>query len=187
MPAGPDDPSLPTGFDAITFVAGSVTIDKDVFANGGGAIATALNINSGTEPFPGHGAYTSSIMAVNSGSYNTGTNQFELNVDFSYSIFGQDSSEPGVDLSGIAIYQAAADFGTDTGNDYFENVVKPLAQAKGATGAVFMSGTGQLTTLGFPINATVVALEGVVQGGEGRRHRNRFGAHMFSGVSKLEE
>lgn len=160
-PIGPDDPSLPTGFDAITFVNGNLTIDKGVFASGGGPIVTTMDITSGTEPFPGHGAYTSTITAVNSGTYNAATNEFSLNVDFEYTIFGSDSAEPGVDLTGTAIYQAAEDFGTDTGNTYFETVVKPLALAKGATGAVFISGTGQLTSLGFPINATIVALEGV--------------------------
>jgi hypothetical protein len=160
-PIGPDDPSLPAGFDAITFVNGSVTIDKGVFASGGGPIISAMNITSGTEPFPGHGAYTSTVTTVNSGTYNTATNEFSLNVDFEYTIFGNDSAEPGVDLTGTAIYQAVEDFGTDTGNTYFETVVKPHALAKGATGAVFISSTGQLSSLGFPINATIVALEGV--------------------------
>jgi len=159
QPSGSDDPALPTGFDAITFVRGTVAIDKNVFVNGGGPIVASMYINSGTEPFPGHGPYTSRATAVNSGTYDPVTHQFSLNVDFQYTIFGAQSSEPGVDLTGTAIYQAAADFGTSTGNDYFENVVKPLALAQGATGATFIDGTGQLTSLGFPIKFTVVALE----------------------------
>ncbi|MBT8062472.1 MAG: hypothetical protein HKO64_02015 [Xanthomonadales bacterium] len=161
QPFGPADPAMPAGFDAITFVNGAVTIDKGVFASGGGPIVSALTITSGTEPFPGHGAYTSTITAVNSGTYNQLTGEFTLNVDFSYTINGSTSNEPGVVLTGTALYQEAADFGTDTGNTYFEGVAKPLAQAKGASGVVFMTGTGTLTNLGFPINATIVALEGV--------------------------
>ena len=159
-PSGPNDSAIPTGYDAITFVKGAVTINKTVFANGGGAIVTALDITSGTEPFPGHGAYTSSIAAVNGGTYNTANHQFTLNVDFQYLIAGNVGMEPGLDLAGNAIYQASADFGTDTGDAYFENVVKPLAMAKGASGAVYIAGTGQLTQLGYPIKFTVVALEG---------------------------
>lgn len=159
-PAGPDDVALPDGFDAITFVNGTITIDKGVFASGGGPIVTALDVSSGTEPFPGHGAYTSTITAVNSGSYNPATGEFTLNVDFSYTIMGQPASEPGVVLTGTAIYQASGDFGTDSGNSYFEDVAKPLAQSKGASGVVFLNATGTLTNLGFPIRATIVALEG---------------------------
>lgn len=160
-PSSPVDPSLPTGFDAITFVNGTVTVDKGVFASGGGPIVSALNITSGTEPFPGHGAYASTITAVNGGTYNQVTGDFTLNVDFSYTINGSTSSEPGVVLTGTAIYQEAANFGINTGNTYFESIAKPLAQSRGASGVVFMTGTGTLTNLGFPINATIVALEGV--------------------------
>jgi hypothetical protein len=158
-PFGPQDPNLPPGFDAITFVEGSVAVDVGVMTSGGGPIVSALNITSGTEPFPGHGAYTSTITAVNSGTYNPATGEFMLNVDISYVIFGNLSTEPGVTLTGTAIYQDSADFGTPTGNTYFDSVVVPLAQAAGANSAVFISGTGTLTSLGFPINATVVAFD----------------------------
>lgn len=161
QPFGPDDPALPTGYDAITFVRGTVSINTDVFANGGGSIVNSMYINSGTEPFPGHGAYTSRVTEVNSGSYNPATKEFSMNVDFQYTILGSVSSEPGVDIMGTAIYQAAADFAISTGNDYFENVVKPLALSQGATGATLIDGAGQLTTLGFPIKFNLVALEGL--------------------------
>lgn len=157
--SGGQDPNIPTGFDAITFVEGTVIIDEAILVAGGGPIVSALNITSGTEPFPGHGAYTSTVTAVNSGTYNPGTGQFTLNVDFSYTINGSTASEPGVTLTGTAVYQAAADFATPTGNAYFDNVVKPQAQAAGAASAVFMTATGMLTNLGFPINTTVVALD----------------------------
>ncbi|NND43812.1 MAG: hypothetical protein HKN58_00715 [Xanthomonadales bacterium] len=157
---GAQDASIPTGYNAITFVDGTVDVDTAVMTAGGGPIVNALNISSGTEPFPGHGAYTSTITTVNSGSYDAGTQQFTLNVDFSYNINGSVSNEPGVTLTGTAIYQEAADFGTPTGNTYFDNVVVPLAQAAGAASAVFITGTGNLTNLGYPISATIVALEG---------------------------
>ena len=49
-PEGPDDLNLPTGFDAITFVNGNVTIDKGVFAAGGGPIVTSMNITPVQSP-----------------------------------------------------------------------------------------------------------------------------------------
>jgi len=156
---GPGDPSLPMGFDAITFVQGTVTVDLDVAANGGGPIVTALDITSGTEPFPGHGAYTSTITAVNDGTYNPATGAFTLDVDFKYTIGGNMGAEPGVELTGTAIYLESGDFGTPTGNAYVDNVAVPLAQSQGASAVLFITGTGTLTSLGYPINTTVVALD----------------------------
>lgn len=155
---GSSDPALPTGYDAITFVQGTVTADTNVLANGGGAIVTDLNVTSGTEPFPGHGDYTSRITAVNGGTYNAQTGAFTLDVDFSYTIFGNTSSEPGVNLSGTAFYRTAAQFGSPTGNSYMDNVVIPLAQAAGAASVLFVTGSGQLTGLGYPISTTIVAM-----------------------------
>lgn len=157
---GGQDAAIPTGYNAITFVDGTVDINVDALTNGGGPIVNALSVASGTEPFPGHGPYASFITAVNSGSYDTGTRQFSLNVDFSYVFQGAMFSEPGVTLTGTAIYQAAADFGTPTGNAYFDNVVVPLAQAAGAASAVFITGTGALTNLGYPISTSFVAFQG---------------------------
>ena len=158
-PAGAQDPALPTGYDAITFVNGTVTADLNVLANGGGPVVTALNITSGTEPFPGHGAYTSTISAVNSGTYNPATGDMTLNVDISYTIFGNVSTEPGVVLTGTAIHRTSAEFGTPTGNAYVDSVAVPFAQASGASDMLFLTGSGSLTNLGFPINATLVALD----------------------------
>ena len=158
-PLGQPDPAIPTGFDAITFVDGFVTVDLDVMMNGGGPIVSALNVTSGTEPFPGHGAYMSTITKVNSGTYNPATKEFMLNVDISYVIFGNVSAETGVVLTGTAIYQAAADFGTPTGNTYVDNVAVPHAQSESAAGMTFITGTGTLTSLGFPISFTIVAID----------------------------
>ena len=158
-PAGAQDPALPTGYDAITFVNGTVTADLDVLANGGGPVVTALDITSGTEPFPGHGAYTSTITAVNSGSYNPATGDMTLNVDISYTIFGNVGTEPGVVLTGTAIHRTSAEFGTPTGNSYVDSVAVPFAQDAGASNMLFLSADGNLTSLGYPISASLVALD----------------------------
>jgi len=158
--SGQQDPSLGTGYDAITFVEGSVTADIDVLKSGGGPIVTAMNITSGTEPFPGHGAYTSTITAVNSGTYDPVTGAFSLNVDISYTIFGNVGSEPGVELNGTAIFREAADFATPTGNSYVDSVAVPHAQSSGASSMLFITATGMLTSLGYPISTSLVALDG---------------------------
>ncbi len=149
--------SLPTGFNAITFVNGTITVNKNVFSNGGGPIVSALNVTSGTEPFPGHGAYTSTITAVNSGSYNPRTQQFSLNVDISFLINGQTSTEPGLVLNGTAILLDSNDFAAGSGNSYFDSVLIPKAQAAGASSLVFFDGTGTLPNLGFPIRFVIAA------------------------------
>lgn len=158
--SGPQDPNLPTGFDAITFVEGTVTADLDVLTGGGGPIVTAMDVSSGTEPFPGHGAYASEITQVNGGTYDPVTGDFTLDVDISYTIAGQTSTEPGVLLTGTAIYRTSGQFGTATGNAYVDNVAMPFAQTAGASRMLFLTTTGTLTNLGFPIAATLVALDG---------------------------
>lgn len=149
--------TLPTGFNAITFVNGTITVDKNVFANGGGPIVSALNVTSGTEPFPGHGAYTSTVTSVNSGNYDPNTQQFSLNVDISFLINGQTSTEPGLILNGTAIFLDSGDFAMGSGNSYVDNVLIPKAQAKGASNLVFFDGTGTLPNLGFPIRFVIAA------------------------------
>ena len=112
-PSGSQDPNVGTGYDAITFVQGSVTADIGVLKAGGGPIVTAMDITSGTEPFPGHGAYTSTITAVNSGTYDPTTGAVSLNVDISYTIFGTVSTEPGLVLTGTAVLREAGRFRND--------------------------------------------------------------------------
>lgn len=155
-----NESALPTGFNAITFVNGSVTVDQSVFNNGGGPIVTALNISSGSEPFPGHGAYTSTITAVNGGTYDPATGNFTLNVDISFLINGNTSTEPGLMLSGTAVMLQASEFATGSGNAYVDNVLVPLAQASGASSLVFFDGSGMLTNLGFPIRFVIAATNG---------------------------
>lgn len=157
---GDQDPAIPTDYNAITFVDGTVDVNVDALINGGGPIINAVSVASGTEPFPGHGPYASLITTVHSGSYDTGTREFSLTVDISYIFQGAIFVEPNVTLTGTAIYQAAADFGTPTGNAYFDNVVVPLAQAAGASSAVFITGSCNLPNLGYPFSTSVVAFEG---------------------------
>lgn len=157
---GDQDPAIPTGYDAITFVDGTVDVNVDALINGGGPIVNAVSVASGTEPFPNHGPYVSLITAIHGGSYDTGTREFSLTVDISYVFQGTMFTEPNVTLTGTAIYQAAADFGTPTGNAYFDNVVVPLAQAAGAESAVFIIGSCNLPNLGYPFTTSVVAFEG---------------------------
>jgi hypothetical protein len=149
--------TLPTGSNAITFVNGTVTVDKNVFNNGGGPIISDLNITSGTEPFPGHGAYTSTITSVNGGSYDPNTHQFSLNVDISFLINGLTSTEPGLVINGIAILSESSGFATGSGNSYFDSILIPRAQANGASSLVFFDGTGTLPNLGFPIRFVIAA------------------------------
>ncbi len=158
-PGGAQDPLLPTGYDAITFVHGSVTADLGVLANGGGPVVTALDITTGTEPFPGHGAYTSTITSVNGGTYNPATGAMTLDVDISYTIFGNVGTEPGVVLTGTAIHRTSAEYGTATGNAYVDSVAVPFAQSSGASDMLFLTADGNLTSLGYPISASLVALD----------------------------
>ena len=155
---------LPTGFNGITFVAGSVTIDQTAFM-GSGPIITALDITMGTEPFPGHGAYTATTTAVNGGTYNAATGEFTLDVDLEFLIDGQLSTEPGLMLTGIAVFAESMDFGS-TGNGYVDTVLSPRATGAGASSLAFFDGTGMLPNLGLPIRFVVVGLGAGASSGE---------------------
>lgn len=154
------DNELPTGFNAITFVNGSITVDQGVIDAGGGPIVTALNVTSGTEPFPGHGAYTSTITAVNSGSYNPSTGAFSIDVDIAFLINGNTSTEPGLVLTGQALLRTASQFGSSSGNAYVDSVLVPLAQNSGAESLLFIDGSGTLPNLAFPIRFVIAATAG---------------------------
>lgn len=151
--------TMPTGFNAITFVDGNVTVDQMIFTNGGGPIISGLNITSGTEPFVGHGAYTSMFTAVNSGTYNSTTYAFTLNVDVSYLINGNVSTEPGLVLTGTAILLHDDQYVAGSGNLYVDSILVPLAQTANASSLVYFDGTGTIPNLGFPIRSVVVAFE----------------------------
>ncbi|MBC8366243.1 hypothetical protein H8E52_02425 [bacterium] len=134
----PDDTGIPPGgYEAISFLEGTVSIDMDVAVNGGGPLVTAMSI-SGTEPFNGHGAYVASIAVVNSGSYNPAGKAFTLNVDLEAAIGGPPDTSLDFDLSGTAWIIDAADFGNITGDTYLDDVLLPRAIAQSATSLVYI-------------------------------------------------
>ena len=159
------DPGLPAGTSAVTFLAGSVTVDTAVAAAGGGALLTGLAV-SGTQPFNGHGPYSAAITGVNGGSYDPVSGAFTLDVDFTASLVGGTANALNFALSGTAWYIDAADFGTATGNAYLDHVLLPLAQSAGAGALLFAQASGVVPASsggsgGFfpsmPIEAVIVA------------------------------
>jgi len=137
----PTNAGLPPGKDAITFIGGSVTADTTVAQSGGGPIITGLNV-SGSEPFPGHGAYSAQISAVNSGTYNASTHAFTLDIDFLANLAGGTAPASSFTLTGEAVLVDAADFATPTGDAYVDAVLIPLAQSLGASSLFFAHGSG---------------------------------------------
>ena len=135
---------LPSPMNAATFLSGNVTVNTDAFAGSGinnVGIISGWNIN-GTEPFPGHGSYSASLTAVNSGSYDTNTSAFTINVDFSTNLLGGSANAVSFDLAGTAVYVESADFGTATGNNYVDTILLPMAQSRSAASLIYIHGTG---------------------------------------------
>jgi len=156
------DPFMPPGMNAMTFLEGTVTVDTDVATSGGGPIISAWDV-SGTEPFSGHGPYSAQITAVNSGSYDSGTHAFALNVDFVANLMGGPANAVNFDLTGSAWFLELS--GRDeggTGNPYVDGVVLPLALRVGAQSLFVITGSGTVpASSGFPmmpVQATIVAL-----------------------------
>jgi len=162
----PTDAGLPAGKDAVTFIQGSVTVDATVAQSGGGPIITGMNV-SGTEPFPGHGAYSAQITAVNSGSYNTTTHAFTVDIDFLANLVAGTATATSFTLSGEAVLVDAANFATPTGIAYVDAVLIPLAQSLGATSLFFAHGSGTVpasssgTGGSFPSMPVEAALVGI--------------------------
>ncbi len=54
--SGVTDTGLPLGFDAITFITGTASVDLAVAGGGFGLepLFTAMTVSSGTKPFPTH-------------------------------------------------------------------------------------------------------------------------------------
>ncbi|GJM45276.1 MAG: hypothetical protein DHS20C21_21180 [Gemmatimonadota bacterium] len=135
------DPWMPAGFAAMTFLEGTVTIDMAVAGSGGGPLLAAWNL-TGTEPFSGHGPYSSTLAAINSGTYDPGSGAFTMNVDFAADIGGTpDTSETFV-MAGEAWVVDLVTRSGGTGNAYVDNILTPVAQNAGASGFVFFLGTG---------------------------------------------
>lgn len=164
----PPTTALPAGFDAVTFLTGTVTVDRDVAAHGGGPLVTGFTV-SGSEPFPGHGPYSASITAVHGGSYDPLTHAMSLDIDFTASLLGGTANAASFHLSGIAALIAAADFGAPTGIAYLDSVLLPtLAIPLGANSLFFASVSGIVpaSTGGsggsfplMPITAVLVGVE----------------------------
>ncbi len=134
---------LPEGMNGVTFVEGQVIADKDVAVSGGGSILMDWDL-TGTEPFVGHDVFSSTILNVNSGTYNPATHAFTVNVDFQANLAGTIDSSLGFVLAGTGWLIDEADFGTATGVPYIDDVLIPLAQSKSATGLFFIQGTGTI-------------------------------------------
>jgi len=152
------DDELPTGFEAISFVSGSATVDQGVLTNGGGPMITGLSFSSGTQPFEDV-SYSVSLDAVNGGSYNPSSQQFTLNGDMSFLVDGETLLEPGVALAGTAVFLRANQFAVGSGNTYVDSVLIPLAQAEGASSLLFFDGSGVFPNLGLPVRFVVSAIQ----------------------------
>ncbi len=163
----PASPALPAGFDAVTFLAGSVIVDKTVAVSGGGPLVTGFTV-SGTEPFPGHGPYSATITAVHGGSYDPVTHAASLDIDFTASLLGGTASAVSFSLAGVAVLIDAADFGTPTGIAYVDSVLLPsLAIPLGVDALFFAAVSGIVpessggTGGGFPAMPITAVLVGV--------------------------
>jgi len=164
---GEETTLLPPARNAATFLGGTFTVDLTAAANGNAPVLLNWNV-SGTEPFPGHGAYTAAITAVNSGTYNTTSKAFTQNVDFIANLAGGTANSVSFDLAGDAYVIDASEFATGTGNAYVDNVLIPIAQARNAQKLAFIMGTGVVPQSSggtggfFPEMPVTAALVGIV-------------------------
>ena len=135
-----DAPLLPTGFNAISFLSGSVTGDPDEFVLGG-AIISGLDVG-GTEPFPGHGAFSAQITKQNSASYNSLTGEFNINIDFAANLVAGSANGVNFDFIGEAWLVGSVDFDTFDSNTYVRDVLIPKAKTAGASKLIYINGSG---------------------------------------------
>jgi hypothetical protein len=184
---GQTDPWLPDPMNAVTFLSGSVTVDTTPFAGSGTVnlpVITTFTVN-GTEPFPGHGSYDATVTNVNSGTYDTNTHAFSINVDFVANLTTGSANGVNFDLSGEAYYIEAADFAVSTGNSYVDGVLLPAAQSAAVSSLFYIdaSGTVPASTGGtggsFPAMDVKAVLVGFHEGGTAVQDRS------WSGVKAL--
>lgn len=175
------DPWMPSGMNAMTFLQGTVTIDGSVASGGGGPLVVDWNV-SGTEPFTGHGPYSSTIAAVNSGSYDPGTGAFALDIDFAAVLNAGADTSQGFAMTGEAwVVNFAARRG-GTGNAYVDGVLAPLAASLGASSLLYVSATGTVPAANggrwpqMPVYATLVGLAPTTTG---------VNAETWSGIKDL--
>lgn len=140
---GAADSSLPPDRNAVTFLAagGTVEVDLAIAASGGGALIGGWDL-SGTEPFPGHGAYSAQITAVNSGSYTPASGSFNQNLDFTTSLTGGTANAMNFSLSGQAWVVSSTQYGSGIGVTYVDDVLIPLAQSLSADSFFYAYGSG---------------------------------------------
>jgi len=167
-PTGLDDPALPTGFDTISFLTGSVTVDDAVATAGGGSLFQALDLTL-TQPIQGQpvagGAASVSIATVNGGSYvpGTGTISVDLGINIDVPVFPIPVPVTTMQAAGTALIVDAADFGAPaTGNAYVDNTLVPVAQALGADSLLFVDIEGIEPFTGVPYRVVFAGVAGVV-------------------------
>lgn len=140
---GPPDPWMPSNMNAITFIVGTMSIDPDVARNGGGPLIKNWQV-SGTEPYSGHGPYSSTILRVNGGSYNPTNHALVENVDFAATLPSGPTTATNFIFAGEACVVDAEDFGTPTGHPYVDSVLIPRAISVGSAGLVYVRGSGTI-------------------------------------------
>jgi len=165
-----DPTRLPLPMNAVTFLAGAVIVNEAAFQGSGTNNVPIIDgwTVTGSEPFPGHGPYTSITSAVNSGTFNTVNGDFTLNVNFTAILLGGTATAVNFDMAGEAYLVADVQFAKQTGNDYVDNVLVPMAKARQANSLVYIRGTGTVpaSTGGsggsfpeMPIEAVLVGLD----------------------------
>lgn len=142
---GTTDEGMPEQFSAMTFVSGMVDIDLDVAASDipvGSSLITALDITAGTEPFPGHGAFTATFENIRLDSYNPTSGAFLFRAELVATIMGSADTALNMGLGGTAWVVNEEDYGTGIGETYVDSHLIPLAQARGASSFVYILASG---------------------------------------------
>ncbi len=175
---GPPDPLLFGSFDTITFVEGMAVIDTDAFIAPNVPMLNRLEF-SGTELFPGHGAYSVRLTNPRAGTYTrTGhVVEFDTAFDFEGTFAAGMAMDTNATATGKIALLDAADFAAPSLAAlpadlaaYVQNTAIPLAQSRSASG--LLCGRMNLVTAGSepgagltgffpPLNAqgVVLALE----------------------------
>jgi len=170
--SGQTDPGIPSPYDAITFIEGSVDIDLNAVRDRiPQPWITGLTVTQGTLPFPSHANYSASFSGVNGWDL-WSDHDFVLNVDFTANIGGTEDTSLGLVLEGEIWVIEAADFGTPTGHAYLDEVVIPRAIAQQASRLVYIMGFGTIPAAEggswgpMPMKAVVVGFTDAVAAGQ---------------------
>ncbi|MBN2163787.1 MAG: hypothetical protein JXR25_14960 [Pontiellaceae bacterium] len=158
---GPRDPEskLASPYDAVTFV-NLGTISFDSAAGSGSPLIQSFNMESGTEPYIGHGPYSAVTTGPLSGT-STATTFSLTNAPYDTVITTEYSTnyQSGVmNMSGI--YRVVNPSGPPTGVSYLDSVLTPIAKVQGAKSYLMLTGTGSTGVYGdIPIQFTLVGFE----------------------------